>query len=108
MKEYKLSREKVADYMRITREALQSGHINDDFIRDELTYQLIGFVYSAAKETGQLHKTIEIERPTFLDWLLRRKKYIGVSIDYELSHLVKVKDLPTNDTLVIIRNTDQS
>jgi len=102
MREVILTKEKVATYVKISRDALKIGMEGNDFAVDLLTAQLVGHVFSAAKEHGDLEKCIEIERPTFLDWLLRRKKLKLVTIPYEISHLVEVKDLPEN-TLAIIR-----
>lgn len=54
------------------------GTVDDQFVRNELTALLEGYIY----EHTISEKTIEIvyPKPTFLDWLLGRKRVVDFKI----------------------------
>lgn len=57
------------------------GEHNDDFLRNELTAQLSAFVYERTKEKREL--VHYLDRPRFLDWLLRRRKKVTIIVDFK-------------------------
>lgn len=65
---------------------LSKGQTSDDFLQDKLTAQLTGFIYSNTIDERKLE--YYLERPTFFDWLFRRRK--KVVFDF------KAKDLMLN------------
>ena len=81
---------KVASYMKISKELMLS-HSDIDFDKDLMTAQLIGYVYSISKQVGTID--VHVQRPTFLDWLLRRTKVLKQH--YVINHLIKPDQLPT-------------
>lgn len=89
--EVRFNREKVAATMQMSRECLSDlklskGQTSDDFLQDKLTAQLTGFIYSNTIDERKLE--YYLERPTFFDWLFRRRK--KVLFDF------KAKDLMLN------------
>ncbi len=44
----------------------------DDFLKKEMTTQIVGYIYTNLADERDL--TFYCERPSFLDWLLRRRK----------------------------------
>ena len=65
--------------------ALNIGQASiDDMLNDIYTLELVGWIYSRTIEERKL--TYYCERPTFLDWLFRRKK--KVEFDFKASDLL--------------------
>jgi hypothetical protein len=90
-KEVRFNREKVVAQMQIAKECLSDIKLNiaqtsEDFMSDKLTVQLVGFIYSNTIDERKLE--YNLERPTFFDWLFRRRK--KVVFDF------KAKDLMLN------------
>lgn len=77
-------KQKVASFIKVSREFLEMGHNGDDFIMDQLSAQLYGFVYESAKESGSFTKVIKPQ--SFWDWI-RRKPQV-VTWEYEISKLL--------------------
>lgn len=85
------NREKVAATMQMSKECLVDlklsiGQTSEDFLSDKLTAKLVGFIYSNTIDERKLE--YNLERPTFFDWLFRRRK--KVVFDF------KAKDLMLN------------
>lgn len=106
MKEYEkqfrtetITVEKVAHYIKVTPEFLQTGQEADDFIYDQLTVMLHGYIYTMAKEEGEI--TVHVERPTFLDWLLRRTK--EKKVKYVIKELVRANKMKFPDNIRVIQ-----
>lgn len=90
-KEVLFEREKVAVMHKIEREllndlSLQVSPFGDDFIKNTLTIKLSAFIYSNLAEERNLD--YYFDRPSFLDWLLRKKR--------KATFKLKVKDLLLN------------
>ena len=84
-------KEKVAVMQKISNEVLndlkfKDYHDADDFVNDTMTRHLTGFIYSNLADERNLD--YYFDRPTFLDWLLRRKRKATFNL--------KVKDLLLN------------
>lgn len=106
MKEYEkqfktetITVERVAQYMKVTPEFLKTGMEADDFMYETLTAMLHGYIYTMAKEEGEI--TVHIERPTFLDWLLRRTKQKKVK--YVIRELVRADKMKFPDNIRVIQ-----
>ena len=85
-------KEKIAVYQKISKEILSDLELlvskaDTDFIDKTMTMQLSGYIYSNLAEERVLH--YYFDRPTFLDWLFRRKRKATFNL--------KVKDLKLND-----------
>jgi hypothetical protein len=89
--------EKIAQYVKISNDVI-TGLTDDDFIKNMLSAQLHGYVYSMAKEEGEI--TVYIERPTFFDWLFRRTKQ--KKIKYTIRELVKADKMKFPDNVRVI------
>lgn len=50
-----------------------------DLVKDQLTVQLVAGFMTALNETKNI--TVYAERPTFLDWLLRRKRRFVLTVN---------------------------
>lgn len=98
MKTERITQEKVAAYMKVSHEYLQTGLEADDFIYNQLTAVLHAKVYSMAQEEGEI--TVFIERPTFFDWLFRRDK--EKKIKYSIRELVKADKMKFHDNIRVI------
>jgi hypothetical protein len=94
-----LTRETIGAYMKVSKEYLKSGQVEDDHIYDLLTERLYGYIAVAAKEEGEF--PVFVERPTFIDWLLRRSKTIQVP--YKIRHLCQVKFLDEDEVIPTIK-----
>jgi hypothetical protein len=99
MKTEQIEVEKIANYVKVSREFLTVGTEADDFIYNQLTAMLHGYVYSMAKEEGEI--TVRIERPTFLDWLFRRTK--TKKVKYVIRELVKADKMKFPDNVRVIQ-----
>ena len=99
MKIERVEKEKIAEFVKVSKEYFEIGHDGDDFIYNQLTAGLYGYVYSMAKEEGQI--TVYIERPTFFDWLFRRTK--EKKIKYSIRELVKADKLKFADNIRVIQ-----
>lgn len=89
--EIKFEREKVAVMQKISNEVLNDlkleiSQVADDFVNETMTMRLTGFIYSNLADERILD--YYFDRPTFLDWLLRRKRKATFNL--------KVKDLLLN------------
>lgn len=85
------TKEKISEIQKISEEVftnlqLEVGRIDDDFIYQELTLKLSGYVYSNMAEERDL--VYYCDRPKSFDWLFRRKRKV-------VFHL-SVKDLLIN------------
>ena len=94
------NKERIATMQKISKELVSDpsfalGTENDDFIKDEMTLKLTGYIYSNMADVRTL--TYYCDRPKFLDWLLRRSK----RVQWEL----KVKDLLLNPPKLKDRTT---
>lgn len=98
MKTQRVEIEKIADYIKVSREYMLTGWDRDDLMYDQLTVQLHGFVASMAKEEGEF--TVYFKRPTFFDWLFRRIPQKKVS--YSIRQLMKVNKLILPDNIRVI------
>jgi len=83
--------ESMADSMKWSEEYLseikmKAGVESEDFLKQLLTVRIKAYFYS--HETDEKEITCYSERPTFLDWLLRRTRTHVVN--------VKVKDILKN------------
>jgi len=81
-------KEKAAVIQKITNEAISDlkftiGQEGDDFMRENLTVMLSASIYTHLAEEREL--VYDFDRPTFTDWLLRRKRKAKFNL--------KVKDL---------------
>jgi hypothetical protein len=90
-KEIKFEKEKVAVMQKISNEVLNDlklevSQVSDDFVNKTMTMRLTGFIYSNLADERNLD--YYFDRPTFLDWLLRRKRKATFNL--------KVKDLLLN------------
>jgi len=99
MKTQTIEAEKIGAYCKVSEEYLKIGREEDDFAYDLLTARLHGFIYSMAKEEGEI--TVYAERPKFLDWLLRRRKPIVVK--YVIKELVKADKMKFPDNIRVIQ-----
>jgi len=106
-KEIKFEKEKIAIMQKISNEVLndlilEDGTCNDDFINDMFTMRLTASIYSNLADERSLD--YYFDRPTFLDWLLRRKRKATFNL--------KVKDLllnaPKTDNSMRIYVVDRS
>ena len=91
-KEIKFEKEKVTVMKKISNEVLNDlklevSKVSDDFVNETITMLLTGFIYSDLADERNLD--YYFDRPTFLDWLLRRKRKATFNL--------KVKDLLLND-----------
>jgi len=91
MKQIEFKKEKIAVFEKIKRELLNDlktdiGHIDNDFINDQLTAQLTGYIYSNMADERDL--IYYCPRPKFFDWLFRRRKKVIFKL--------KIKDLLIN------------
>jgi hypothetical protein len=59
--------------------SVDNGMIGDDFISNQLTYLMKASVYEWSNPTQTVYKTFPA--PSFLDWLLRRKKTVEIEVD---------------------------
>jgi hypothetical protein len=89
--EVRFNREKVAATMQMSKDCLVDlkldiGQTSENYISDMLTARLTGHVYSNTIDERKLE--YYLERPTFFDWLFRRRK--KVVFDF------KAKDLMLN------------
>lgn len=91
--------EKIANYVKVSPEYLKSGMESDDFMYNQLTVMLHGYVYSMAKEEGEI--TVHIERPTFFDWLFRRTK--EKKVKYVIKELVQANKMKFPDNIRVIQ-----
>lgn len=78
------SREKIAVHMKINPELIQGselvvGREGEDFILEQLTAQLSVNFLARKKETRK--EIYTFEPPTFLDWLLRRRRAVEVHLN---------------------------
>lgn len=105
--EIKFEKEKVAVMQKISNEALNDlklevSQVADDFVNETMTMRLTGFIYSNLADERNLD--YYFDRPTFLDWLLRRKRKATFNL--------KVKDLllnpPKTDNSLRIYVVEQS
>lgn len=83
-KEINFIREKVAVSTKISEVfanemVLSAGREYDDFMRDEFTVKLEAFILTHVNEIQRI--TVYRERPTFLDWLFRRKREFTFEIN---------------------------
>jgi len=83
MKEVTYTKERVSNIKKVSRQVIQdieitTGQDGEDFIRDEMTAELSGFIYSLMHDEKKL--TYVVKRPTFLDWLLRREKFVRFTV----------------------------
>ena len=90
-KEIIFEKEKMAAYMKISEQVftdikLQVGQEGMDYYQNLLTCELTGYIYSNLAEERELKYFAP--RPTFLDWLLKRRKVVKFNL--------KVKDLLLN------------
>lgn len=77
VKEVEFIKEKIASFMRMPEQVfadiqIHHGQQSDDFLKGEMTVQIVGFIYANLVDERDL--VFYCERPTFFDWLLRRKK----------------------------------
>ena len=87
-KEIKFEKEKIAVIDKISNNVLNDlkleiSQVAEDFVNETMTMRLTAFIYSNLAEERNLD--YYFERPTFLDWLLRRKRKATFNL--------KVKDL---------------
>lgn len=94
----RITKEKVTAYVKVSRDFVETGMVDDDFVYNQLTAQLYGYVYSMAKEEGEI--SVFIERPTFFDWLFRRTK--EKKIQYSIRELVKTDKMKLPDNIRVI------
>jgi len=73
----KISNQAISDLV------LEKGQEGDDFLKELLTVQLSASIYTHLAEEREL--VYDFDRPTFTDWLLRRKR--------KAKFKLKVKDL---------------
>lgn len=106
MKEYQkefrtetITVEKVAHYMKVSPEFLKTGMEADDFMFNTLTAMLHGYIYTMAKEDGEI--TVHIERPKFFDWLFRRTK--EKKVKYVIRELVRADKMKFPDNIRVIQ-----
>lgn len=84
-------KEKIAVMQKISTELfndleLEVSKVSDDFVNETMTMKLTGFIYSNLADERNLD--YYFDRPTFLDWILRRKRKATFNL--------KVKDLLLN------------
>lgn len=70
-------KKEVAEQIKIpmsvfTEMKTETGQVMNDFVNETLTVQLQAFIYEQTIDEREL--IYEFNRPTFLDWLLRRKR----------------------------------
>jgi len=65
---------------------LDKCQIDDDYLMNTMTYRLSASIYSNTVEQRKL--TYHFERPSFFDWLFRRKRKVEINVE--------VKDLLLN------------
>lgn len=78
--EYK--KEKIGCYEKYTNECyeeLRIGQEGEDFIRNQLAVRLDNYIFTHM--VGKYEHTKYFDRPTFLDWLLRRRRTINIKVD---------------------------
>lgn len=99
-------KERVAVMQKRSKEVLNDlkldiSHDSDDFITGNMTMRLTGFIYSNLAEERNLY--YYFDRPTFMDWLLKRKRTATFTL--------KVKDLllnaPKTDNTIRIYTVDR-
>ena len=104
--EIKFEKEKIAVMQKISKEVLndlilEGGSVNDDYVNNTFTMRLTAYIYSNLAD----EKTLDyyFERPTFWDWILRRKR--------KATFLLRVKDLllsaPKTDNSIRIYVVDR-
>lgn len=84
-------KEKIAVMQKISTELfndleLDVSKVSDDFVNETMTMKLTGFIYSNLADERNLD--YYFDRPTFFDWILRRKRKATFNL--------KVKDLLLN------------
>lgn len=77
MEKINFEKEKVAVMQKISNEVLNDlkldiAQVDDDFINETMTMRLTGFIYSNLSDERDLE--YYFDRPTFLDWLFKRKR----------------------------------
>jgi len=91
IEQIEFKKERISSFCKVSKEFISELNISagtdyEDMIYDTLTVKLDAFIYSALQEERVL--TYYCPRPTFLDWLLRRKRKVEWTL--------KVKDLMLN------------
>lgn len=95
MKTITFSREKISTHCKVSRDiiteaSIRIGNEGIDFIEETLTAQLEAFVWSRLSEKRTI--TNVFKRPSFLEWLFRKKREVKIEID--------VKDLLLNPPVI--------
>jgi len=102
MKEETYTKQKISAYMKATPEMmternLRIGMDGEDFINDLLTCQLEAFIYKSAQPTQTTYHYVP--RPTFLDWMLKRRKVINITVECD-----KVLKVAPDDKSILVYN----
>lgn len=102
-KEITFNREKIASMMKISKRCISDIEIktyqtSEDYITDKLTVQLEAFIYSNTIDERKLE--YYLERPSFLDWLLRRRK--KVMFDFKAKDLMLDAPIKNKDKFIRI------
>jgi|SRR5688572_6151161 len=84
IQEIKYNKEKVAANCKVSKELITDpkmfvGQEGMDYAMDTLTCQIETFIVSRLSETQKTR--VYAERPTFLDWLLRRKRSFEIVVN---------------------------
>lgn len=91
----KYTKEKIAASC-IVDITYKEGQVNDDFIRDQLTAKMQGFIYSHLSDVRTVSYTFS--RPTFMEWLLRKPRTVNIEC--------KMKEIlinpPKNENVAIL------
>jgi hypothetical protein len=83
MKELAFDKEKISSYAKISKELIDSYNVNlshndIDFVMEELTLKIDAYIYANTSET--ITEFYEFKRPTFFEWLFRKKRYAEFTI----------------------------
>ena len=91
MKQIDFTKEKLYTHAYISKTMLadlnfQTSQQSDDFINDQLTIKLTGYIYTNLSDERELEYFFD--KPTFFDWLFGRKRKAKFNL--------KVKDILLN------------
>lgn len=109
MKEHEFKKEKVSSMMKISKQILFKGNVDLgtdglDFINNTLTAKMDAYFWQMAQPSQSIQ--VSIERPRFIDWLLRRKRYKTITINIK-DALIDPPAQPENTIRLITLQNEQ-
>jgi len=77
-KELEFIRKRVATFLKVDKDVQKFEHDGDNFIKNKMTLRLEGYVYEMTIAEKEI--TYHFDKPSFLDWLLGRRKSKTIKI----------------------------